>query len=171
MSTPKHAQPEQLSVTLKLDGQMQTQPVDARDLLVTALRSEFGATAPHIGCESGRCGACAVLVDGAPVKSCMMLAVQADGAEVITARGLAEETPEGKALQSAFQEHHALQCGYCTPGMLSSAIGLLRTNLSPSDDDVRQALRGNLCRCTGYEHIIEAVISAAASLSQEGQSA
>lgn len=154
---------EQSDVTLTIDGEQRSAVVEPRDLLVLALREKFEATAAHVGCESGRCGACTVLLDGVPVKSCMMLAVQANGCEVTTAAGL-EADRIGRALQSAFKTCHGLQCGYCTPGMLASATGLLRKNSDPSEDDVRQALRGNLCRCTGYQHILDAVLLAAKNL-------
>ncbi|QKG72654.1 (2Fe-2S)-binding protein [Erythrobacter mangrovi] len=151
------------AVTLTIDGVERTASVEPRDLLVLALREKFGATAPHVGCESGRCGACTVLLDGTPVKSCMMLAVQVNGSEVTTAAGLGPHRI-GSALQAAFKAAHGLQCGYCTPGMLASASGLLAKNPNPNEDEVRQALRGNLCRCTGYQHILDAVLLAAENL-------
>lgn len=151
---------------LEIDGNWSSAEVEARDLLVIALRDEFRTTAPHIGCESGRCGACTVLLGGKPIKSCMMLALQADGAAITTAAGLREH-PIGAIVQSAFKACHALQCGYCTPGMLAAAVGLLEVNADPSEAEVREALRGNLCRCTGYEHILEAVLQAADTLRAE----
>ena len=153
-------------VSLNIDGEEKVAEVEPRDLLVLALREKLGATAAHVGCESGRCGACTVLLDGVPVKSCMVLAVQANGREITTAASL-ETDRIGRALQSAFKACHGLQCGYCTPGMLASATGLLRRNPNPSEDDVRQALRGNLCRCTGYQHILDAVLLAAKNLREE----
>ncbi|MFI5613195.1 (2Fe-2S)-binding protein [Amycolatopsis sp. NPDC051903] len=148
---------------LEIDGVTVTGKVAPRDLLVHALRQVFGVTGPHIGCESARCGACTVLLDGQAVKACMVLAIQCDGARVTTAAGLAGD--ELHPLQTAFHEHHALQCGYCTPGMLCAAAHLLRQEPAPSEEQVRQGLRGNLCRCTGYEHIVDAVLSAAEHLS------
>ncbi|MEM7687542.1 MAG: (2Fe-2S)-binding protein [Pseudomonadota bacterium] len=156
-------------VKLTIDGHERSADLEPRDLLVIALREKYGATAPHIGCASGRCGACTVLLDGEPVKACMMLGVQAEGRSITTAAGLAG-TRIGAALQAAFKACHGLQCGYCTPGMLAAAHGLLERNPAPSEDEVRQALRGNLCRCTGYQHILDAVLLAAESL-REAQAA
>jgi len=149
-------------LSLEIDGEQKTSEVEARALLVSALRESFGATAPHIGCETGRCGACTVLVDGEAVKSCLMLARQAEGSKVTTAVGFGDDKI-GRRLQQEFKAHHALQCGFCTPGMLSSARTLLKHNPNPTEEDVRQGLRGNLCRCTGYQHIVEAVLAAAGS--------
>jgi aerobic carbon-monoxide dehydrogenase small subunit len=149
-----------LEVSLTVDGEPRTVAVEPRRLLVHALRDDLGVTGPHVGCETARCGACTVLLDGHAVKSCMVLAVQADGAEVTTADGLAgsgELTP----LQESFREHHALQCGYCTPGMLCAATDFLESTSDMSEDSVRQAMRGNLCRCTGYSSIVQAVLAAA----------
>jgi aerobic carbon-monoxide dehydrogenase small subunit len=147
-------------IRLTVDGVPVAGEVAPRDLLVQALRETFGVTGPHVGCESGRCGACTVLLDGDAVKSCLVLAVQVDGAEVTTASGLAAEG-QWHPLQAAFRDHHALQCGYCTPGMLCAAVDLLERTPRPCEDEVRQGLRGNLCRCTGYEHIVDAVLAAA----------
>lgn len=154
----------ELDIMLTVDGAKECTTVEPRSLLIQVLREKLGVTGPHIGCESGRCGACTVLVNGEAVKSCMMLAAQADGAEITTAAGLAAEDGTLHPLQQAFHEHHALQCGYCTPGMLCAAMDLLKTNPNPDENDVRQALRGNLCRCTGYQHIVDAVLSAAETL-------
>ena len=150
------------SVTLTIDGVRKSASVEPRRLLVEALREEFGVTAPHVGCETGRCGACTVLLDSEAVKSCLVLAVQADGAAITTAAGLASgETLH--PLQEAFRAHHALQCGFCTPGMLCAAVDLLRRNPSPTEAEVRDELRGNLCRCTGYQHIVDAVLAQGAA--------
>jgi aerobic-type carbon monoxide dehydrogenase small subunit (CoxS/CutS family) len=148
-----------LGIGLEVNGEQLEMEVPARRLLVHFIRDDLGLTGTHVGCDTGNCGACTVHLDGEPVKSCMLLAVQADGAKVATVEGLA---PEGEltALQRAFNEHHALQCGYCTPGMLMSATALLERNPSPSEEDVRYALQGNICRCTGYVNIVEAVLSA-----------
>ena len=151
-----------LSQTVKVDvnGVEYERDVDARRLLIHFIRDDLGLTGSHIGCDTGNCGACTILFDGQNVKSCMLLAVQADGAEITTVEGLAGEgdlTP----LQEAFSHSHALQCGYCTPGMLISATALLRQNPSPTEDEIRKALQGNLCRCTGYVNIVEAVQTAA----------
>jgi aerobic carbon-monoxide dehydrogenase small subunit len=144
------------SISVTVDGTTYEREVEARKLLIHFIRDDLDLTGSHIGCDTGNCGACSVIVNGTLVKSCMMLAVQADGATVETVEGLADD---GKLnpLQLAFQEHHALQCGYCTPGMLMSATALLRANPSPSEDEIRKALQGNICRCTGYWNIIEAV--------------
>lgn len=146
-------------ITLEIDGVTVSATVAPRDLLIHTLRQTFGVTGPHIGCETARCGACTVLVDGHAVKSCLVFAFQCDGARITTAAGLGGT--ELHPLQAAFHEYHALQCGYCTPGMLCAAADLLRQNPTPSEDEVRQGLRGNLCRCTGYGHIVDAVLSAA----------
>ena len=149
-------------VSLEVNGEQIEYEVPARRLLVHFLRDDLGLTGTHVGCDTGNCGACTVHVNGEAVKSCMMLAVQAEGAAITTVEGL---TADGEltALQQAFHEHHALQCGYCTPGMLMSATVLLARNPSPSEDEVRYALQGNICRCTGYVNIVEAVVAAGGS--------
>lgn len=144
------------SISVTVDGTTYEREVEARKLLIHFLRDDLDLTGSHVGCDTGNCGACSVIVDGTLVKSCMMLAVQADGATVETVEGLASDT-QLTPLQQSFSEHHALQCGYCTPGMLMSATALLRANPSPSEDEIRKALQGNICRCTGYWNIIEAV--------------
>jgi aerobic-type carbon monoxide dehydrogenase small subunit (CoxS/CutS family) len=148
------------SISVTVNGTTYHREVEARKLLIHFLRDDLDLTGSHIGCDTGNCGACSVIVDGTLVKSCMMLAVQADGAEVETVEGLAAGDELSK-LQQSFREHHALQCGYCTPGMLMSATALLRENASPSDDEIKKALQGNICRCTGYWNIFEAVKAAA----------
>lgn len=152
---------DEVPIALMVDNRSYRLMVEPRMLLVQALRERLGITAPHVGCDSGRCGACTVLLDGHAVKSCMMLAVQADGAAITTAAGLGR-ADQLHPLQAAFHRHHALQCGYCTPGMLCAAADLLQNTAQPTEDDVRQGLRGNLCRCTGYQHIVDAVLEAAA---------
>jgi aerobic carbon-monoxide dehydrogenase small subunit len=147
-----------LTITVDVNGERIEREVPARRLLVHFLRDDLGLTGTHIGCDTGNCGACTVHVNGEPVKSCMLLAVQADGAQVATIEGLAADG-ELTPLQRAFNEHHALQCGYCTPGMLMSASALLERNPHPSEDEVRLALQGNICRCTGYVNIVEAVVA------------
>ena len=129
-------------------------------LLVHFLRDELDLTGTHVGCDTGSCGACTVHVDGDAVKSCCLLAVQVDGAKVTTIEGLAGDDGELTPLQQAFHEHHGLQCGYCTPGMLMSATALLERNPRPTEEDVKVALQGNICRCTGYWNIVEAVVAA-----------
>jgi aerobic carbon-monoxide dehydrogenase small subunit len=144
------------SVTVTINGVEYDREVEARKLLIHFIRDDLDLTGSHIGCDTGNCGACSVIVNGTLVKSCMMLAVQADGATIETVEGLADGD-ELTPLQKSFSEHHALQCGYCTPGMLMSATALLRENPSPSEDEIRKALQGNICRCTGYWNIFEAV--------------
>ena len=144
------------SISVTVNGTTYEREVEARKLLIHFIRDDLDLTGSHIGCDTGNCGACSMIVDGTLVKSCMMLAVQADGATIETVEGLADGD-ELSPLQKSFSEHHALQCGYCTPGMLMSATALLRENPSPSEDEIKKALQGNLCRCTGYWNIFEAV--------------
>jgi carbon-monoxide dehydrogenase small subunit len=146
-------------VALEINGEQVELEVPARRLLVHFIRDDLGLTGTHIGCDTGNCGACTIHLDGEPVKSCMALAVQADGRKITTVEGL---TAEGELtpLQQAFNAHHALQCGYCTPGMLMSASALLARNPRPTEGEVRYALQGNICRCTGYVNIVEAVVAA-----------
>jgi aerobic carbon-monoxide dehydrogenase small subunit len=148
-------------VQVTVNGERRESVVEARTLLVHWLRDELGLTGTHIGCDTTNCGACTVHLDGESVKSCTVLAVQADGAEVTTIEGLAPESGL-HPLQDAFWEKHGLQCGFCTPGMIMAAADLLRRNPHPSDEEIRHGLEGNLCRCTGYQNIIEAVKAAAA---------
>jgi carbon-monoxide dehydrogenase small subunit len=145
-------------VTVTVNGTTYEHEVPARRLLVHFLRDDLGLTGTHIGCDPGSCGACTVHLDGVAVKSCAVLAVQADGGTVTTVEGLGDE--ELTPLQQSFSDHHALQCGYCTPGMLVAASSLLERNPRPSEADIRKALQGNLCRCTGYWNIIKAVKAA-----------
>ena len=147
------------TISVEVNGQVYERDVPARRLLVHFLRDDLDLTGTHIGCDTGNCGACTVQLEGIPVKSCMLLAVQADGAKVRTVEGLASDG-ELTALQQSFSAHHALQCGYCTPGMLMSATALLERNPRPSEDEVKVALQGNICRCTGYVNIVEAVMAA-----------
>jgi aerobic carbon-monoxide dehydrogenase small subunit len=147
------------TVAVDVNGVRYEREVEARRLLIHFLRDDLGLTGSHIGCDTGNCGACSVIVDGTLLKSCMMLAVQADGASIETVEGLAEDG-ELAPLQQAFSDHHALQCGYCTPGMLMSATALLRRNPRPSEEEIRKAIQGNICRCTGYVNIVEAIRAA-----------
>ncbi len=146
-------------IIVEVNGHSYEREVEARRLLIHFIRDDLDLTGSHIGCDTGNCGACSVLLDGVLVKSCMLLAVQADGASIQTVEGL---SPDGELnpLQQAFHEQHALQCGYCTPGMLISATALLAKNPRPSDDEIRKGLQGNICRCTGYWNIIKAVKAA-----------
>jgi len=134
--------------------------IEARLLLVELIREELGLTGTHVGCDTSQCGACVVHVDGKPVKSCTMLAVQADGSKLITIEGIVEQD-KLTYLQQAFHDHHALQCGFCTPGMIMTASALLNRNSKPTEDEVRLELEGNICRCTGYQNIINAILDAA----------
>jgi aerobic carbon-monoxide dehydrogenase small subunit len=154
------AVPTSRRISVTINGTTYEREVEARKLLIHFIRDDLDLTGSHIGCDTGNCGACSVIVDGTLVKSCMMLAVQADGATIETVEGLADGD-ELNRLQQAFSAQHALQCGYCTPGMLMSATALLRGNPHPSDDEIKKALQGNICRCTGYWNIFEAVKAAA----------
>jgi aerobic-type carbon monoxide dehydrogenase small subunit (CoxS/CutS family) len=147
-------------ISVTINGELHERDVDARRLLVHFIRDDLGLTGTHIGCDTGNCGACTVLFDETAVKSCMLLAVQADGVSIETVESLA---PDGElhVLQQAFSEHHALQCGYCTPGMLMSAKYLLDNNPEPTEHEIRRAIQGNICRCTGYVNIVEAIAAAA----------
>jgi aerobic carbon-monoxide dehydrogenase small subunit len=148
------------TISVDVNGDVYERDVDARRLLVHFIRDELELTGTHIGCDTGNCGACTVHLDGQAVKSCMLLAVQADGAKLRTVEGLAPGDGELSPLQQSFSSHHALQCGYCTPGMLMSASALLERNPRPTEEEVRTAIQGNICRCTGYVNIVEAIVSA-----------
>jgi aerobic carbon-monoxide dehydrogenase small subunit len=147
------------ALTLVVNGEPRSLGVEARTLLVHALRDSLELTGTHVGCDTSQCGACTVLLDGSAVKSCTMLALQAEGAEVTTIEGLGTDG-ELHPLQRAFVEHHGLQCGFCTPGMILTAVDLLARDPDPSDETIRRALRGNLCRCTGYQTIVESIRAA-----------
>ncbi len=147
-------------ITVTINGTVYEREVEARKLLIHFIRDDVDLTGSHIGCDTGNCGACSVIVDGTLVKSCMLLAIQVDGATIETVEGLAEGD-QLTTLQQAFSDHHALQCGYCTPGMLMSATALLRANPRPTDAEIKKGLQGNICRCTGYWNIIDAVRDAA----------
>jgi carbon-monoxide dehydrogenase small subunit len=158
------------AVTFKLNGKTVDVVVEPRELLIHTLRERLAHTGPHIGCETSHCGACTVDVDGMSVKSCTVLTVQCDGAEVFTVEGL-EQGGALHAIQQAFHEEHGLQCGYCTPGMLTRAWRLLQENPDPSEAEIRYGLAGNLCRCTGYQNIVKAVQSAAKKLAAQSAAA
>ena len=149
-----------LRIAVDVNGERHERDVEARRLLVHFLRDDLDLTGTHVGCDTGNCGACTVIVDGLPVKSCMMLAVQADGSSVETVEGLASNG-ELHPLQQAFSSFHALQCGYCTPGMLMSAKHLLDHNSEPTETEIRRSIQGNICRCTGYVNIVEAIAATA----------
>ena len=154
------------NVTMTVNGRTASVDVPARTLLVDCLREELGLTGTHVGCDTAQCGACVVLVGGRSVKSCAMLAVEADGAEVTTIEGLATNGAL-HPMQAAFKEHHGLQCGFCTPGMVLSALDLANRNGRPSEAEVREWLEGNLCRCTGYHNIVRAVLAGATAMEAE----
>jgi carbon-monoxide dehydrogenase small subunit len=151
------------TVSFTLNGQPVSLEVDPRMLLVHVLREDLGLTGTHIGCDTSQCGACTVVMDGASVKSCTVFGVQAEGARILSIEGL-KQNGDLHPLQQAFWDEHGLQCGYCTPGMIMSAYGLLTDNPDPSETEIREGLRGNLCRCTGYHNIVKAVQSAAANM-------
>ncbi len=153
---------EPVQVTVTVNGVEETRSVEPRLLLVHFLRETLGLTGTHVGCDTSSCGACTVLVDGEGVKSCTLLAAQADGTQVTTIEGMSRNG-ELHPLQTAFWEQHGLQCGYCTPGMIMASADLLARNPDPSEEEIREALAGNLCRCTGYHNIVKAVLDAARS--------
>ncbi|MFC6764343.1 (2Fe-2S)-binding protein [Natrinema soli] len=150
-------------ISITVNGEQHELTVEPRTLLVSALRDELGYTGANVGCETGRCGACTVRVDGETIKSCTRLAVQADGSEIETVEGLSDNG-DLTTLQEQFQEQHGLQCGYCTPGMLMTADTFLRENDNPTREEIREAIEGNLCRCTGYQNIVDAIEATADQL-------
>ncbi len=156
-------------IAVEVNGRLRSGQVPARLSLVDWLRDELRLTGTHVGCEHGICGACSVMLDGEPVRSCLMYAVQADGHRVTTVEGLANSDGSMSVLQDSFCETHGLQCGYCTPGMLIASQGLLNSNPNPSEAQIRDAIGGNLCRCTGYQQIVEAVRLAAERVAKEGK--
>jgi carbon-monoxide dehydrogenase small subunit len=151
-------------IALKVNGKPVEGLVEPRTLLVHFLREDLRLTGPHIGCDTSHCGACTVDLDGRSVKSCTVFAVQADGASILTIEGMAAADGTLHPLQNAFREHHGLQCGFCTPGMITRAYRLLKENPNPTEDDIRHGIAGNLCRCTGYQNIVKAIQAAAAEL-------
>ncbi|MDJ0928799.1 MAG: (2Fe-2S)-binding protein [Gammaproteobacteria bacterium] len=157
---------DKIPVEITVNGTVYRREVEPRLLLVQFIREDLRLTGTHIGCDTTYCGACTILLDGEPVKSCTMLAVQADGSDVQTVESL-EKDGELHPLQTAFSENHGLQCGYCTPGMLMSSVALLAKNPNPSDKDIRKGIQGNLCRCTGYHNIFKSIEAAAAAMREE----
>jgi aerobic carbon-monoxide dehydrogenase small subunit len=151
---------DRVDITVNVNGTATSHDVEARQLLVHYLREEVGLTGTNIGCDTSSCGACTVHLNGESVKSCTVLAVQADGQEILTIEGLAPSETELHPMQEAFRQEHALQCGYCTPGMVMAAVSLLKENPKPTEREVREGLEGNLCRCTGYHNIVKAVLAA-----------
>ncbi|MFQ3301795.1 MAG: carbon-monoxide dehydrogenase small subunit [Parvibaculaceae bacterium] len=157
-------------VKMTVNGEKKEIFAEPRELLIYVLREKLGLTGPHVGCETSHCGACTVEIDGKSVKSCTMFAVQAEGAEITTIEGLG--TPDNlHVLQENFKEHHGLQCGYCTPGMITRAHRLLQENPNPTEEDVRFGISGNICRCTGYQNIVKSILSAAAELNAAKEAA
>ena len=152
------------TVSLTVNGKAVSGDTEGRTLLVQFLRDELGMTGTHVGCDTSQCGACVVHVDGKAVKSCTMLAAEANGTEVTTIEGMANSDGSLGVIQQAFQDHHGLQCGFCTPGMVMSAADLLKNNSNPSETEIREYLEGNICRCTGYHNIVKAIQSAAANM-------
>jgi aerobic-type carbon monoxide dehydrogenase small subunit (CoxS/CutS family) len=154
-------QPDRHEITLSVNGISYQRSVESRLLLSDFLRHELGLAGTHVGCEQGVCGACTILLDGAPIRSCLMLAVQANGHELSTIEGLASAAGALSPIQQAMHDHHGLQCGYCTPGILMTMTAFLQEHANPSDEEIREALSGNLCRCTGYQNIVDAMLAAA----------
>ncbi len=159
----------ELKIRLKINGEEREAEVEPRLLLVHLIRETLGLTGTHIGCDTSNCGACTVLLDGKPIKSCTIFAVQADGREIMTVEGLAKDG-ELHPIQEGFWQEHGLQCGFCTPGMLMTGYAFLQQNANPSEDEIRQAISGNLCRCTGYVNIVKSVEYAARKLQEGGSS-
>lgn len=153
-----------ITVSLVLNGESVNAEVESRTLLVEMIRENLGKTGTHVGCDTSQCGACVVHVNGRSVKSCTMLAAQADGAEVVTIEGVASNGTL-HPMQAAFREHHGLQCGFCTPGMIMSSLDLVSKNPDPSEEEIREWLEGNLCRCTGYQNIVRAIRAGAKAMS------
>ncbi|MEM6670595.1 MAG: (2Fe-2S)-binding protein [Pseudomonadota bacterium] len=155
------------TVSMTVNGKAVASDVEGRTLLVDFLRENLRLTGTHVGCDTSQCGACVVHVNGDSVKACSMLALSAEGAEITTIEGIANPDGSLSVLQRAFQDHHGLQCGFCTPGMVMSAADLLKRNANPSEREVREWLEGNLCRCTGYHNIVKAILAAAAEMRGE----
>lgn len=155
--------PKKMHITLTVNGKEEEFLAEPRELLIYTLRERLGITGPHIGCETSHCGACTVTIDGKSVKSCTMFAAQADGKDITTIEGIG--SPDNlHPLQEAFREHHGLQCGYCTPGMITRAAKLLEENPTPTEEEIRFGMAGNLCRCTGYQNIVKSIQAAAAEM-------
>ncbi len=169
MTTQETGMATVLKIRLKVNGEERDAEVEPRLLLVHLIRETLGLTGTHIGCDTSNCGACTVLLDGKPIKSCTIFAVQADGREVLTVEGLAKDG-ELHPIQEGFWQEHGLQCGFCTPGMLMTGYAFLQQNANPSEDEIRQAISGNLCRCTGYVNIVKSVEYAARKLQEGGSS-
>jgi len=165
----QQATPAKVKVTMKVNGRQVAAEVEPRTLLIHYLRENIGLIGPHIGCDTSHCGACTVDIDGRSVKSCTMFAIQAEGSEVLTIEGMANADGTLHALQEGFHKCHGLQCGFCTPGMITRAYRLLQENPNPTDDQIRWGISGNLCRCTGYQNIVKAIRYAAEKLASGGK--
>ena len=162
--------PDKMHIKLKVNGAEEEFLAEPRELLIYALRERLNITGPHVGCETSHCGACTVTIDGKSVKSCTMFVGQANGAEITTVEGLG--SPDAlHVLQEAFREHHGLQCGYCTPGMITRAAKLLEENPNPTEEEVRFGISGNLCRCTGYQNIVKSILAAASEMNAAKEAA
>lgn len=160
-----------ITVKMTVNGIEVEKPADPRTLLIHFLREEMNLTGPHIGCETSHCGACTVDLDGKSVKACTMFVGQADGAEITTIEGIANDDGSLHVIQESFREHHGLQCGFCTPGMITRAYRLLQENPNPTDEEIRYGISGNLCRCTGYQNIVKAIREAADQLNSAREAA
>jgi carbon-monoxide dehydrogenase small subunit len=158
-----------MRVTMQVNGRQASAEIEPRTLLIHFLRENLSLTGPHIGCDTSHCGACTVDMDGRSVKACTVFAVQAEGSNVLTIEGMAAADGSLHALQKAFHEHHGLQCGFCTPGMVTRAYRLLQENPNPTDDEIRMGISGNLCRCTGYQNIVKAIRAAASEIAGAGR--
>ncbi len=157
-----------IKVSMRVNGKPVSAEVEARTLLVNYIREHLRMTGTHVGCDTAQCGACTVHLNGKAVKSCSMLAMQAEGGEVVTIEGLAKADGTLHPMQAAFKEHHGLQCGFCTPGMIMNAVDFAKSNPAPTDEQVRAALDGNLCRCTGYQNIVKSVMAGARNMASSG---
>ena len=161
------SKPQTTRVSMKINGTERSGDVEPRTLLVNFIRDDLDLTGTHVGCDTGHCGACTVMMDGCSVKSCMVLAVQAQGADILTVEGLAKGD-ELHPIQDAFSRNHGLQCGFCTPGLLLSSLFLLQRNLDPSEDEIRRGIEGNLCRCTGYVNVVKSIREASKAMREAG---
>ena len=162
---------EQTKVSMRVNHKEYGGEVESRTLLVNFLRDDLDLTGTHVGCDTGHCGACTIIMNGKTVKSCMLLAVQAQGAEILTVEGLAEDQKKLHPIQEAFMQNHGIQCGFCTPGILMSSLFLLQRNPRPTEEEIRRAIDGNLCRCTGYVNVVKSVQAAARVLSERKKEA
>jgi len=153
-----------IKVSMKVNGKQATAEVEARTLLVTFIRENLRLTGTHVGCDTAQCGACTVLMNGRAIKSCSIVAMQAEGADITTIEGVAKPDGTLHPMQAAFKEHHGLQCGFCTPGMVMNALDFARQHPNPSEQEVREALEGNLCRCTGYHNIVKSIVAGAKAM-------